>query len=189
MRFFRLLLPLLALGLIAGTSKPKLSIRFHLEANPNSGSSFTMQTVLPNSNRPVYLSKVCEISEKDVVAIFPFPADDGTQGCALKLDNHGRIALDLLSEQNHGATLVGFVNARLVTAMLIDRKVGDGIITIPRGLVPTEIEMMRKEYPTLGETGKKKKTPKAPRVPDANTGILPPLPVPTPLNPSAPRGD
>ena len=158
MRFPRLLLPLIALGFLAAASKPALTIRFHTEASDKTGggSQFTMSSSLPDSSQSICLSKVAEISEKEVVAIFPFPADNGTWGCALKLDNHGRIALDTLSQEYHGTVLVGFVNGRAVTAMLIDRRVADGIITIPSGLTPGEIAQMQKVFPTLGAPKGKK---------------------------------
>jgi len=186
MRFSRFLLPLLALALVAAASKPKLTIRFHLEASPTSGPAFTTTAKLPD-DRGICISKVADIGEGDVAAIYPFPTADGTLGCALRLTMHGQIALDVLSGESHGSTLVGFVNGRPVTAMVIDRRVSDGIITIPRGLTPAEVELMKKNFPTLGEKKNKKGSPKA-----AETPIPAPAPLPVTQPASgapAPRGD
>ncbi|MDD5350785.1 MAG: hypothetical protein PHQ12_11295 [Chthoniobacteraceae bacterium] len=174
MRSLRFLLPLLALALMAGTSKPKVTIRFHTEAHSSSGSQFTVSATDPDSSRPITLSKFAEISENDVVAIFPFPASDGTIGCSFRLDNHGRIALDSLSQEYHGTLLFAFVNARPVAAMLIDRRVADGVVTIPRGLRPEEIEAMRKAFPVLGEK-KGKGAKKASAATSAEIVVPPPL--------------
>jgi hypothetical protein len=157
MRFSRLLLPLLALAFLGVASQPKVTIRFHTQASSNSGASFAVATTVPGSSTPITISKIADISETDVMAIFPFPAEDGSMGCAFKLDTHGRFKLASLSQEYRGTLLLGFVNGRAVTAMLIDRKVADGVITIPRGLTGKEIALMRKSFPTLGEKGSKKK--------------------------------
>jgi len=189
MRFTRFLLPLLALAFLAAAHKPKLTIRFHIEAHSSSGSAFAIEAPLPGSTKTLSISKIADISENDVAAIFPFPADDGTMGCALKLDNHGQIILASISQEYRGTLLLGFVNGRAVTAMLIDRKVLDGIITIPRGLTPDEIALMKKAFPTLGEKKDGKKNAMA-QAPAEN---MPAIVVPPPLRmePSglAPRGD
>ena len=185
MRFSRFLPPLLALCFVAAASKPKLMIRFHCEANPNSGSAFAISAPVPGSSNPISLSKVADINESDIVAIFPFAAEDGSLGCSFKLDTHGRIALDMLSQESHGALLVGFVNNRAVTAMLIDRRVSDGVITIARGLTPAEIVMMSKRYPSLGQ---KKNPQAAPSKITVDNG-KPVIVVPPPLPGSLPRGD
>jgi len=182
MRFSRFLLPLLALGLMGAASKPKVTIRFHTEANPSSGPEFSISATAPDSSQKVTLSKVAQISESDVLAIFPFPAANGSMGCAFKLDAHGRVALETLSTEFRGGLLFGFVNGRVVTAMLIDRRVGDGVITIPSGLTPQDIEMMKKVFHTLGEKKNQKATPKT----DPPQIVVPP---PLPASVTAPRGD
>ncbi len=156
MRFMRFLLPLLALCLIAGAKKPKVTVRFHIEVNEVSGAPFMMTSVVPGSDRKVTLSKSAEISEDDIVAIYPFPANDETFGCAFRLDAHGRIALDSLSNDARGAMLVAFVNTRAVTAMLVDKRVSDGIITINRGLTREEAILLIKTFPVLGQSAQKK---------------------------------
>lgn len=189
MRLFRFLLPLIALSFLAAASKPKLMIRFHAEVNPASGSSFAISAPVPGSSNPISLSKVPEITESDVAAIFPFAAEDGSMGCVFKLDTHGRLSLDSLSTESHGALLVGFVNGRAVTAMLIDRRVSDGVITIARGLTPAEIALMTKAYPTIAQQTPNPNGPvkaKAASATDAPVIVVPP---PLPGSRSLPRGD
>lgn len=183
MRFLRFLLPLLALGFIAGASKPPISLRFHTETNPNGGDEFTLNVPsAADASRKICLSKVAVISEEDVVAIFPFPADDGTQGCAFKLDEHGRIALDTLSQESRGTLLMGFLNTRLVTTMMIDRHVTSGVIYIKSGLTAQEIALLSKRFPTLG--AKKKKAAAK------HTAQVNPNATPAPQSPtSTARGD
>lgn len=189
MRFLRFLLPLLALGFIAAGSKPPLSLRFHTETNPNSGDQFAMTLPLPGSNRKITLSKVAAISENDVVAIYPFPAADGTMGCAFKLDAHGRIAIDTLSLENHGTLLLGFLNNRLVSAVEIDRHVTDGVIYVARGLRPEEITILGKSFPTLGAQKNKKKKTEPKHTAQVVDPDFSPAPQATPTSSSTARGD
>jgi len=157
MRALRFLLPLCVLLFVAGASKPKVSVRFHVEVNPNSGEAFTMSSHLPGSGRAITLGKTAEISEQDIVAMYPFPDEYGTSGCTFKLNAHGRIKLDSLSMEARGGTLIGFVNGRAVTAMIIDRRVSDGIISINSSLQPEEIALMAKVFPVLGQPRQTKK--------------------------------
>lgn len=189
MRFLRFLVPLLALCFLAAASKPKLTIRFHTEANSNSGSSFATSAPMPGSSTPVSISKVADISESDVASVYPFKADDGSMGCMLKLDEHGTFALDSLSQQYHGSLLLGFVNGRPVTAMVIDRRVSDGIISIARGLTPAEIALMKKAYPTREKKNTKSASTGNAPVNNGAPVITVPPPLPTSVTGSGPRGD
>jgi hypothetical protein len=192
MRFLRFLLPLLAFGFIAAANKPPVSLRFHTEINPNAGDQFALSIPLPDSNRKITLSKVALISEYDVVAIYPFPAADGTMGCAFKLDAHGRIGIDTISLQNHGSLLVGFLNNRLISAVEIDRHVTDGVLYVARGLRPEEIALLSKSFPVLGDPKhkKKKKDEYKPigSVVDPDVSPLPQV-APTSTSNSSARGD
>ena len=71
--------------------------------------------------------------------------------------------------------------------MLIDKKITNGEIYIPRGLTPNEIALMKKAFPTIGEKKGAKKTV------EASAEDVPKIAVPPPLRlePSglAPRGD
>ncbi len=146
-----MLVPLLALLFMASSGKPPLSVRFHSTANPVEGEPFVMKIMVPNPPREVTIHKVPEISEQDIIAIYPFSAPDGTMGCSFKLDAHGGIGLGTLSVDRRGSILVALVNGRVVTAMMIDRPVTDGIITISSGLTAQEIVMLQQKFRTLGQ--------------------------------------
>lgn len=163
MRFMRFLLPLLGLCLIAAASKPKVSVRFHVEVNEVNGEPFSIKSKVPGSGQNLTLSKIASISEDDIKAIYPFPAVDGSFGCAFRLDEHGNLMISTLSNESRGGTMVGFINGRAVTAMLIDRQITDGMVFINRGIQPEEIQMLMKAFPVLGQ----KKKGQAPAKPTA----------------------
>lgn len=162
---FRIAIAALALGTSAfGMSqKQKVSVRFHPEVNPQDGSSFAMPVKLHYQRRDAHLSRVPAMNEKQIKAIYPFPADDGTWGCYFQFDEQGKIRLETMSGEQRNTALVLFVATKngqhQVIDMLIDRTITNGALTIPRGLTPAEVVVMKTQFPVLGE--QKGKKPKA----------------------------
>lgn len=149
---FRFLLPLLALVFVAFAKKQvPITVHFHLEANARDTSSFATPVTLQNPPRQAYVEKIPTLTERDVAAIFPFTAPDGTMGCAFKLNEHGTLELETLSTDRRGRSLLAVVNGRQVIDMLIDQRITDGIVTISRGLDPREIDLLGKKFPVLGQ--------------------------------------
>jgi len=141
------LLAVLALSFIAaGKKEPELTVRFYTEGNVHDTSVFTVPVVVGSPPRKAYISKIPNISERDISAIYLFVGSDGTVGCTFVLDEHGRVGLDTLSVEKRGTALVAVVNGRQVMDLLIDKRVSDGIITIPRGLSIEEGRMLRKTF-------------------------------------------
>jgi hypothetical protein len=141
------------------SKKPTITVRFHSEANKNDGEAFATPVTLLYQKRQVYLSRIADISEKQIAQILPFPANDGSWGCVFKLNPQGRLRLETMSGEIRGTALVAFVATKSgqhqVADMLIDRVVTDGILTIPRGLTTLEIAVLKKEFKTIGEVEKK----------------------------------
>ena len=121
-RFFVFLASTVVLGALpasAMSSKPKVSVRFYTETNAQIGSTFAMPARLENMQRDAHLNRVPEFSELQITAIFPFPATDGTWGCAFRLSEQGRIRLETLSTESRGTALVviiGLLNSRRVVS-------------------------------------------------------------------------
>ena len=146
------------LGMAPKKKKPETTVRFFTEANAQDTDRFAAPIILHNPPRQAYISYIPDVSERDVAAIYPFPAPDGTFGCAFKLDEHGKIALNTLSIERRGSSLVAFINARQVIDMTIDRVISDGIIVIQFGITPQEIELLKARFNILGQPPKKKKS-------------------------------
>jgi len=156
MKTFRCLALLILALALAGFAKKKeaLSVTFHVETNSRDTSSFALPVNLKNLGRQSYIEKMPSITEREISRIFPFSASDGSMGCAFILDDHGRVWLDTLSVEKRGMALVAMVNGRIVCDMLIDKRVADGIITIPNGLSDQDIVILTKKFKVAG-TGKK----------------------------------
>jgi len=156
LRHFCFAIALLALPFSAHamSSKSDVSVRFHSEANPNDGEAFSIPVTLVNQRRQVYVSRVPDFSEKQIDKILPYQARDGSWGCVFKLNPQGRIRLETMSGEIRGSALVVFIatkaGRRMVSDLIIDRPVSDGIITIPRGFTAFEIEALKKQFKTAG---------------------------------------
>jgi hypothetical protein len=167
----RLLLPLLIVLLLACLTrdslgfggKPFCSIRFYVVGNQQDGPSFVTPMSVGNPPRTIFVNKVAAVSESDVASVYPFAAADGTYGCGLRLDFRGTIRLDTVSAENRGTPLVCMVNGRLITAMLIDKQIKDGVLFIPSGLTAEEVKLITRRFPVMGQGKAAKSALPAPR--------------------------
>jgi hypothetical protein len=154
-RFFLiLLLALCCLGM--AKKKPAFSIRFYTETSSNDSDTFAAPVTLLNG-KPTYVDQIAAISERDIVAIYPFAVADGSGGCTFKLDDHGTISLDTLSVAKRGTQLIAVIDGQQIADILIDQRVSDGIVTIPGGITTDEMKKMLKKYPVIGGKRKMKK--------------------------------
>jgi hypothetical protein len=135
---------------VAAAKARHCSFRVHVEANPRDTAVFASSIRAQVSGREVAIERLPRISERDVVAFYPYNAGSGNYGALLQLDDHGRIALDALSIEHRGGLLFAFVNGRPVTQMQIDKRVSDGKIYIPSGLTAADVELMKKDWPLVG---------------------------------------
>jgi hypothetical protein len=125
--------------------------RVHVEANARDTVVFASSVRAQFSGKEIAIEKVARISERDVVAFYPYTAGQGNYGVVFQLDDHGRLALDALSVEHRGGLLFVFINGRPVTQLQIDKRVSDGKIYIASGLSAADIDLMKKDWPLLGQ--------------------------------------
>jgi hypothetical protein len=143
---------ILALLAISATGKDRhCTFRVHTEANPNDTAVFASSVRALFSGKQVVIERMPRLSERDVVAFYPYPAADGNYGALFQLDEHGRLALDALSIERRGSLLFILINGRAITELQIDRRVSDGQIYIPTGLSKADIELMKKDWRLIGQ--------------------------------------
>lgn len=139
--------------------KPKMSVRFHVEATGNAGGSFTLKAKLVNPPRETFLESIPFASERNVVAIYPVVNADSSLGCVFKLDQSGALGLRTVSTERRGASMVPFISTKGGTHQLvdlpIDKPIVDGLIYIPRGITNGEMEALKKQFPQMGAPTKK----------------------------------
>jgi hypothetical protein len=127
------------------------TFRVHAQANPQDTEVFSTSAHARISGKDIAIEKIPWISEHDVAAFFPYPAQDGTFGALFQLDEHGRVVLDTLSVERRGGFLFVFVNGRIITELQIDKRVSDGKIYVPSGLSASDIDSMKKEWRLIGQ--------------------------------------
>jgi hypothetical protein len=167
MRILRLVLPAVALCCLGMAERPPtVIVRFYAEANARDTDTFSTPIKIGNPPHDAFLEKIAAVHERQITAVYPFRAPDGTWGCSFKLDHDGRLGLELISTSRRGAILVGFIGTKRgnhrVVDMVIDRPVLDGVITMPHGLTELEIAVLTKQFRVLGNGGvapKLKRTP------------------------------
>jgi hypothetical protein len=126
-------------------------LRVHTEANPQDTASFSTSVKAQLSGKQVAIERVARITEWDVQAFYPYPLGNGQFGVLLQLDEHGRIALDVLSVERRGGFLFVFINGRPITELQIDKRVTDGQLYIPSGLTAADLELMKKDWKLIGK--------------------------------------
>jgi hypothetical protein len=141
-----------------GRKEYAVTVRFFAETRGLDANRFSSPVVLRHPARAAFIEKIPTIHERHIKAVYPFPAPDGTSGCAFELDASGRLALDVVSTERRGSSLVAFVSTKTgthqVIDMVIDRTVKDGIITIQSGLTELEIAAITKQWPAMQEKRK-----------------------------------
>ena len=146
---------ILALLAVSAIGKDRHCIfRVHAEANPQDTAAFSSSVRALFSGKQVAIERMPRLSERDVVAFYPYTAANGTYGALLQLDEHGRIALDALSVERNGSLLFVLINGRPVSELFIDRRVSDGRIYIGSGLTKADIDLMKKDWRLIGEKKK-----------------------------------
>jgi hypothetical protein len=140
----------LGLGSMAQARPKHCIVRVHAQANAQDGSTFATPVTTPLTGKNIFIEKIPTISERDVAAFRAYPAKDGSFGVLFQLNDHGRLALETLSLEHRGSTLVVLVNGRALTELMVDRRVSDGKLYIAAGLTAADIEVMGKDWPEIG---------------------------------------
>jgi len=142
----------LVFALADGVAKQRhCTFRVHAQANPQDTEVFATSVRGQISGKNVAIEKMPWISEQDVTAFSAYPAQDGSYGALIQLDEHGRVVLDTLSVERRGGFLFVFVNGRLITQLQVDKRVSDGKIFIPSGLTGADIALMKKDWRQIGQ--------------------------------------
>lgn len=167
LKILPLVLGLSVVPLHAGEKKPPpVSIRLHSEGNEKEGDSFVTPVELTNPQKKVFIRRVPILTERDIKKFLPFPGRDGMVGAYFFLDPHGADKLEQFTTEDRGKLAVVMINGRVGAALKVDKRVTDGILFVPGGIMPNEIELLQAKYPVIGresEFGKKPPKEKKPQ--------------------------
>jgi hypothetical protein len=156
MKFSRPLIVAAALFCVAGAKKPTIDLRVHAEGTEAEAPTFAIPATLLNG-RPTFLQRMPLATQSEIEAVYPFAAADGSEGVYLKLGAHGSRLLQQHTMSQQGKMLVVMLNGRMVSNLLVDRPIADGIVAIPRGLTQEDIAILTSSFPVLGQQNSTKK--------------------------------
>lgn len=149
-----LLFCLFPLGILcAGQSNDDnlVTIRLHAEGNEKETETFVVPVTLTNPPKQTFVRKVPILTERDIVAFYAFAANDGSIGCYLKLDADGTHKLNQHTVDKLDTMVVAMINGRVASAMMVDKRIEDGILYIPSGFLPIEIAKLQAKFPIIGK--------------------------------------
>jgi len=148
-----LCLLLISLSSVVAADKYLVTVRLHAEGKQQSGDSFVAEIQLFNPEKKIYIEKVPIVSEKDIVAFYPFPAQDGSGsiGAYFRLDADGTNKLEQHTTASRDTLDVVLINGRVGPAMQVDKKITDGLLMVPAGFTPLEIAQLQSKFPTIGK--------------------------------------
>lgn len=136
------------------TAKPHCTLRVHLEANPNDSDVFASSMRSAVTGKKIVMEKMPRISEQDVASFYPYQGPNGSYGVLIRLNDHGRLALDTMSVERRGASVYIFVNGRPISEMQIDKRITDGQLYLATGLTQNDLALMAKDWHVIGRRKK-----------------------------------
>lgn len=141
----------------AAKKNSRVSLGIHAQASPTDGDAFVFPITYGNPPQQLKLQKMPLITERDIVAFYPFPAADGTYGAYFQLGQHGSKVIQQFTMAHKGEVVVCTSNGRYVISLMITNPIHDGIITIPQGFSPVEIKAMETSFDLIGQPASSKK--------------------------------
>ena len=136
-----------------GKKKAPVMVSFHLQGDAGEGGKLVFP--FKTAGQTIYYRKHPEFSSQDVVAFQSFPSDDpASYGLILQLNKLSAQRLASMSASNHGKYLLCMVNGSVRDAVLIDKKVGDGLLVIWQRIGAAEVRAADKLMPRIGEDPK-----------------------------------
>ncbi|WP_050029864.1 hypothetical protein [Verrucomicrobium sp. BvORR034] len=152
-RLVPFLLALILTPLLVGMSKKvPYSITFHAQASEQDPPKTYFP--LDMGAQRMLFKLIPEVSQENVVAFHPFPAENGNaKGIALQLDFRGKGSLEIITRARKGEYLIAMVNGKPTDFVVMDEPVTDGLITIWEGVSDEVIAQMDKKIPRIKPGG------------------------------------
>jgi preprotein translocase subunit SecD len=127
----------------AGAAKPTVLFRIHLQSSGQGLSANQIIPVqVPPSGERIFVRTIPEVTEREIIAAELRPTGQGT-GLYVKFNERGTLILDSITTQNQGLTFVIYFNNRILYAPIIDSRITNGELLIPREIAAEEITALQ----------------------------------------------
>ncbi|MEM6822226.1 MAG: hypothetical protein AAF558_09820 [Verrucomicrobiota bacterium] len=125
---------------MAGSSRPELTYRIHVEAGREAREDETVAVGLTNPDEIIRIRRLPVLTERYITRIMTL-----AQGAVLfEFNQTGKHALEVATSTEIGKTLVVLLNGRLIYAAEIDMPLRSGRILIPGEIAPEEVQYIQK---------------------------------------------
>ena len=147
-----------------GGKSPGLYIGIHVEGDQTDGPKMVRPNVINGKEHFFRISP--EVVTRHFDAFHAFVAEDGaTYGVALRMNDEGRRAMQVMVSLNQSRLARTIVNGRALDILRVDRPGEDGYFIVWGGLGPEDLKLFSKKLKRLdsgvpGENVKKEKKKK-----------------------------
>jgi hypothetical protein len=124
----------------AGSSQPRVMMRFHVQANEVLPKEQLTPIQLLNPPQLIYVKRLPEVTEKHFQSIDRLP----NGAVMIQLNQAGTSLLDAATSTYLGAILVVICNGRVLYDAIIDVPLRDGKFVIPGGMTDEEIQAFKR---------------------------------------------
>ncbi len=133
-----------------GKKPDKMKLSFHIEGHKtdNPKMIFPYQT----QAKQMFFQRTPIANTKDLVALKPFPAEDGTFGAVFQLSQVGAKRLAAATTQAQGKWMLTLLNGKPTDSVYINNPVRDGKLVIWQGLTRDYIMNFDFMIPRIGMT-------------------------------------
>ncbi len=145
-RLFLRLFTLIFLGgslLWAGSSKPSGGLRIHLQiAGEMQTTSQSASVVLEGPEEVITVSVIPNLSESHIESVQSLQNGE-SMGMIITFNQLGKTLLNNLTLEGQGRVMVIYLNDRIIYSPVIDSVIGNGVLVIPSGVTPKDLEMIQ----------------------------------------------
>ena len=133
-----------------------LQISWLSEGDITDGPKMVRQDVEPAPDGALHYFRISPmVTQRNIRAMKPMPADDGTWGAVFLLDEEGWKSVQATSSVDNGKLIRVMVSGRPIEFQRITRPVTDDhLICIWRGITEAEISGFKKKYKEFSPPGK-----------------------------------
>jgi hypothetical protein len=146
----------------AGGKSPAPYIGLHVQGDEYEGAKFVKPNVVNGETK--YFRIIPDVTTRHFSAFQAFVSEDGASyGAALRLNDEGLRALNVMCTTSQGRLARTIVNGKLLDIIHIDRVPADGYVIVWSGLSEDDLKLMSKKLRRLddgqpGEGQKRKKS-------------------------------
>jgi hypothetical protein len=146
----------------AGGKSPGPYIGLHVQGDEYEGAKFVKPNTINGETK--YFRILPDVTTRHFIAFQAFVAEDGASyGAALRLNDEGMRAMNVMCSTSQGRLARTIVNGKLLDIIHINQAPGDGRVIVWGGLNEEDLKLMSKKLKRLDDgqpgegQGKKKK--------------------------------